>query len=66
MRGVGFQIKRIMPYSHSYTFYGLGGVFRGPGYYETSMLAEVAGYVGKSVLPWMTAFASLIVGMKPG
>lgn len=65
VRGVGFQIKRIMPYSHSYTFYGLGGVFRGPGYYETSALAEVAGYVGKSVLPWMTAFASLIVAAKP-
>lgn len=62
----GFKIARIMPYSHSYTFYGLGSPFRGPGYYETSALAEIAGKVGKAMLPWSTAYACLIVGIKPG
>jgi SAM-dependent methyltransferase len=61
----GFQIRRVMPYSHSYTFYGLGGIFRGSGYYETSALAEFAGRVGRAILPWMTAFATLIVASKP-
>jgi SAM-dependent methyltransferase len=61
----GFRIERIMPYSHSFTFYGLGGVFRGAGYYETSPLAEFAGRTGRLMLPWATAFASLIVGVKP-
>ncbi len=61
----GFRTKRLVPYSHSFTFYGLGGVFRGSGYYETSWLAEIAGSVGRVLLPWSTAFASLIVACKP-
>jgi SAM-dependent methyltransferase len=61
----GFQTERLVPYSHSYTFYGLGGVFRGNGYYETSQLAELAGDIGRILLPWTTAFASLIVASKP-
>jgi SAM-dependent methyltransferase len=61
----GFRTERLVPYSHSYTFYGLGGVFRGNGYYETSSLAEVAGSIGRIVLPWTTAFATLIIASKP-
>ena len=61
---VGFEVKTVVPYSHSYTFYGLGGVFRGSGYYATSPLAEIAGSVGRVILPWTTAFSSLIVARK--
>jgi SAM-dependent methyltransferase len=62
---LGFVIRKIMPLAHSYTFFGLGGVFRKTGYYETSALAELAGRVGRAVLPWNTAFASLIIATKP-
>lgn len=60
----GFEIKAVIPYSHSYTFYGLGGAFRGSGYYTTSPLAEMAGTVGRLTMPWTTAFASLIIARK--
>jgi SAM-dependent methyltransferase len=61
----GFEVQRLAPYSHSYTFYGLGGMFRGRGYYQTSPLAEVVGNIGRVLVPWATAFASLIVASKP-
>lgn len=60
----GFQVRRVVPYSHSFTFYGLGGAFRGPGYYETSRLAELAGAVGRRLFPWWTAFEVLVIGEK--
>src|SRR5262249_6612434 len=60
----GFQVKAVVPYSHSYTFYGLGGIFRGSGYYATSPVAEIAGALGRIALPWQTAFASLIIARK--
>ncbi len=65
VNAAGFHTERLVPYSHSYTFYGLGGVFRGRGYYETSPLAELAGDIGRVVMPWATAFASLIIASKP-
>ena len=61
----GFTVERLVPYSHSYTFYGLGSAFRGPGYYQTSTLAEMAGSIGRALAPWATAFASLIIASKP-
>jgi len=60
----GFRVKRIMPLSHSYTFYGLGKAFQGSGYYETSPLAEAAGRIGKLLMPWATAFSALIIATK--
>src|SRR5258708_5703805 len=61
----GFSIRLEQPTSHSYTFYGLGGLFRGPGYYQTSALAEPADAIGRALLPWSTAFGTLIVAAKP-
>lgn len=60
----GFNIKRIVPFAHSYTFYGLHRLFRKPGYYETSQLGEAAGMVGRVIFPWQTAFECLIIGCK--
>jgi SAM-dependent methyltransferase len=62
---LGFRLRCVKPLAHSYTFFGLGGVFRKAGYYETSALAEFAGGIGRALLPWNTAFASLIIATKP-
>lgn len=61
---VGFTLIRALPTSHSYTLWGLGGVFRAPGYYQTSALAEGLGKVLKAVLPWAFNFTTLIVARK--
>ena len=45
--------------------YGLGSIFRKPGYYQTSALAELSGNVGAMLLPWFTAFECLIIATKP-
>jgi SAM-dependent methyltransferase len=60
----GFVVARTVPYSHSFTFYGLGGPFRAPGYYRTSRLAEFAGAWGKRLAPWATAFEALVIATK--
>ncbi len=61
----GFKVEKVAPYSHSFTFYGLHRVFRGPGYYQTSGLAELAGAVGRLLFRWQTAFECLVIGRKP-
>ena len=61
---VGFTLIRAVPTSHSYTLWGLGGVFRAPGYYQTSALAEGLGRVLKVVLPWAFNFTTLIIAKK--
>ncbi len=61
----GFEIALVKPTSHSYTFYGLSGIFRGSGYYQTSAFGEFAGKVGRSLFPWLTAFGTLICARKP-
>jgi SAM-dependent methyltransferase len=61
---VGFKVRRVVPISHSYTFYGLHSLFRAPGYYQTSALGERAGDFGKLVLPWWSAFETLIIANK--
>jgi SAM-dependent methyltransferase len=61
----GLHVRLVKPLSHSYTFYGLGGIFRGNGYYETSAFAELAGRTGRALCPWLTAFSCLIVATKP-
>ncbi len=65
VRGVGFEVVRAIPTSHSYTLWGLGGVFRAPGYYQTSALAESLGKALSVVLPWAFNFSTLIIGRKP-
>lgn len=64
VRNVGFRIERVVPISHSYTFYGLGSIFRKPGYYQTSTLAELSGAIGARLLPWFTTFECLIIATK--
>lgn len=65
VRNAGFEVVRAIPTSHSYTLWGLGGVFRAPGYYQTSALAESAGKLLRVVLPWAFNFTTLIIGRKP-
>jgi hypothetical protein len=60
----GFEVLLRRPIGHSFTLWGLGRPFRGPGYYETSALGERLGAVCAAVLPWSTCFASLIVARK--
>ena len=60
----GFQLVRVQPTSHSFTLWGLGGVFRAPGYYRTSGLAEIGGKVLRILLPWAFNYMTLVVARK--
>jgi SAM-dependent methyltransferase len=60
-----FSIQRSIPLSHSYTWYGVGPIFRAPGYYQTSALAEFLGRLGARLLPWKTSYVSLTIARKP-
>ncbi|MDX2163653.1 MAG: class I SAM-dependent methyltransferase [bacterium] len=62
----GFTVLKAVPTSHSYTLWGLGGVFRAPGYYRTSRAAEMLGGVLRRVLPWAFNFTTLIIARKAG
>ncbi len=62
---VGFRLEQVIPTSHSYTLWGLGGPFRAKGYYQTSGLAEALGGLLKLVLPWPFNFTTLIIARKP-
>lgn len=64
VKAAGFTVRHVSPTSHSYTLWGLGGVFRGKGYYRTSAVAETMGAVVKAVLPWPFNFMTLIVATK--
>ena len=64
-RRAGFEVLMQRPIGHSFTLWGLGRPFRGPGYYETSVLAERLGGLVRRLLPWSTAFATLVVARKP-
>lgn len=61
----GFEILKMMPTSHSYTLWGLGGVFRAPGYYQTSALSEALGGVLRYILPWAFNFSTMVIARKP-
>ena len=66
VQNTGFSLAMVEPISHSYTLYGLLPIFRKRGgYYETSRLAEQAGAVCRRLLPWPTAFETLIIARKP-
>lgn len=65
VRNVGFKTELIKPIGHSYTWYGLGGPFRkASGYYESSAFGERVGAWSRRLLPWATAFHTLIIGRK--
>ncbi len=60
----GFTLVKSLPTSHSFTFWGLGGPFRGSGYYRTSPLAELSGRFTQAVLPWAFNFTTLVIARK--
>lgn len=62
---VGFKLEKVLPTSHSYTLWGLGGPFRAKGYYQTSALAEMLGGILKVILPWAFNFSTLVIARKP-
>lgn len=62
----GFSVEKAMPTSHAFTLWGLGGVFRGEGYYETSQLADRLGAALGVLLPWAFNFSTLVIGRKSG
>ena len=62
---VGFKLEQVIPTSHSYTLWGLGGPFRAKGYYQTSALAEVLGGLLRLILPWHFNFSTLVIARKP-
>ncbi len=62
----GFEVEARRPTSHSFTLWGISGLFRGRDYYETSAMAEWFGSVFARVLPWSMCFASLVIAHKRG
>lgn len=60
----GFQPVLVRPTSHSFTLWGLGGPFRGAGYYRTSKLADVLGAVLRQIMPWTFNFSTLVIARK--
>jgi SAM-dependent methyltransferase len=60
----GFEIVAVHPIGHDFTLWGCGGVFRRPGYYRTSRLAEALGAVLRRVAPEAMSFATLVVARK--
>jgi SAM-dependent methyltransferase len=66
LRRSGFAVLERHPIGHDFALWGCGRVFRGPGYYETSRLAERLGGALARLLPWPTCFASLVIGRKVG
>ncbi len=60
----GFTVCEMRPTSHAFTLWGLGGAFRGAGYYETSQLADQLGRALSVVLPWAFNFMTLVVARK--
>jgi SAM-dependent methyltransferase len=60
----GFRVMLAKPTSHAFTLWGVGGVFQGQGYYETSPLADALGAQLNEWLPWAFNFMTLIVARK--
>jgi SAM-dependent methyltransferase len=61
---VGFKVIEAVPTSHSFTLWGLGKLFREPGYYRTSKLAELLGGILSRIFPWPFNFMTLIIAQK--
>lgn len=62
--GAGFTVCEARPTSQAFTLWGLGGVFRGPGYYENSALADSLGKILERILPWAFNFSTLLIARK--
>ena len=59
-----FEVLAQHPIGHSFTLWGVSRLFRGPGYYETSAVAERLGDIFSKLLPWSMCFESLIIARK--
>lgn len=62
----GFAVEHSEASSHAFTLWGLGGLFREPGYYRTNWLAESLGALLQRILPWAFSHATLLIARKPG
>lgn len=60
----GFSVAEVIPTSHSFTLWGLGGPMQGPGYYETSPLAENCARIARRLTPWALNFMTLIIAHR--
>lgn len=60
----GFTPLKVTPTSHAYTLWGLGSLFRGEGYYQTSPLADALGGVLRVALPWAFNFSTMVIARK--
>jgi ubiquinone/menaquinone biosynthesis C-methylase UbiE len=60
----GFQVVKAVPTSHAFTLWGLGGIFREPGYYQTSKIADGLGSILSKVLPWPFNFMTMVIARK--
>ncbi len=60
----GFEILAALPTSHAFTLWGLGGIFRGKDYYETSFAADALGALLKIFMPWAFNFSTMVIARK--
>lgn len=60
----GFDVVKAVPTSHSFTLWGLGRIFQGEGYYQTSYYAELLGDVVRVIAPWSFNFMTMIIARK--
>ncbi len=66
-----FDVLHVEPVGHSFTLWGLelwglGALFRGKGYYETTILADWLGGLLRIIAPWTFGFSSMLIGQKRG
>lgn len=61
---VGFDVVEAVPTSHSFTLWGLGSIFQGEGYYQTSYFAELFGDMLRMVAPWSFNFMTMMIARK--
>jgi SAM-dependent methyltransferase len=64
VRAQGFGMLELRPIGHDFTLWGCGRAFRGPGYYQTSRLAERLGALFAWILPRSMSFATLVIARK--
>jgi SAM-dependent methyltransferase len=60
----GFNVVQTLPTSHAFTLWGAHRVFRAPGYYVSSPLAEAAGAVLRRIAPWSFNFMTLVIARR--
>lgn len=60
----GFQVLQTVPTSHAFTLWGLGSLFREPGYYRTNKLADTLGGILSHLMPWPFNFMTLVIAQK--